>query len=89
MYLVEMIQGDRQHRVGLFHKKADARKWILSIPYVKEERTFFSGEEFINYTMEYHDLPLYEEIPWKKSLFPLSRYMFAPDEGPIEFNIWD
>jgi hypothetical protein len=39
--------------------------------------------------MQYEDLPLYEEVVWKESRFPLTKYMFTPDDGAIELIIWD
>lgn len=89
MYLVEFQQGDRRHTVGLFSKKQDAKEWIELLPYVQVERDVFEGEEFISYTMNYEDLPLYEEIIWKSSCYPLTKYMFTPDDGLIELFIWD
>lgn len=89
MYLLEMHQADRYHRVGLFESRKDAIDWIESIPYVKKDIELFEEIEFISYTMNYNDLPLYEEIKWKTSSYPFTRFMFTPDGGDIELFIWD
>lgn len=39
--------------------------------------------------MTFEDLPLYEEIVWKTSRYPLTKYMFTPDDGEINLFIWD
>lgn len=89
MYLLELQQGERRHTVGLFAEKKEAKEWIESLPYVHKESEVFEGEEFVIYTMCYDDLPLYEEIIWKASRYPLTKYMFTPDDGKIELLIWD
>lgn len=89
MYLLELHQGDRRHTVGLFTEKKEAQEWIESLPYVRKACESYEGEEFVRYTMSYNDLPLYEEIVWKTSRYPLTKYMFTPDDGEIELFIWD
>ena len=89
MYLLEMHQKDRQHIVGLFDEKADATDWIGSLPYVQKHVDYFDEIEFVTYTMQYEDLPLYKEILWKESRFPFTKYMFTPDDGTIELIIKD
>lgn len=89
MYLLELHQGDRQHFVGLFEDKEDAVDWIENLSYVHKQVDIFEKQEFVTYTLKYDDLPVYEKIRWKESVFPLTKYMFVPDEGLIEFMIWD
>lgn len=89
MYLVELLQGDRRHTVGLFAKKEEAIEWVESVPYVHKQVDVFDEHEFVNYSMNFDELPLYEEIIWKKSRFPLTKYMFTPDDGEIAVLIWD
>lgn len=89
MYLLVFRQGERQHTVGLFEKHTDATQWIESIPYVHKESETIEGREFISYTMNYDDILIYEEIEWEESRYPLSKYMFTPDDGKIELFIWD
>ena len=87
MYFIEMIQGDRRHSVGLFESERDVIDWLESIPYVDKE-TY--GEEFgslTSYTMSYDRIPLYDEIEWKGSRFPMTKMMFTPDEGDVLF-VW-
>ncbi|AIY72967.1 TPA: hypothetical protein ACLQU7_005641 [Bacillus tropicus] len=69
--------------VGLFSREEDVKAWIESIPYVHKNVEDFEGEEFITYTMSYLDLPLYEEIKWKSSVYPLTKYMFTPEDTKI------
>ncbi|WP_192987154.1 hypothetical protein [Carnobacterium mobile] len=89
MYLVELQQGDRRHTVGLFREKKEAKEWIEALPYVRKESEVFGGQEFVTYTLNYEDLPLYEEIEWKGSRYPFTKYMFTPDDGRIELFIWN
>lgn len=89
MYLVELQQGDRRHTVGLFREKKEAKKWIEALPYVHKESEVFEEQEFVTYTMSYEDLPLYEEVVWKGSRYPFTKYMFTPDDGQIELLIWN
>lgn len=89
MYLLEFQQDDRRHTVGLFREKKEAEEWIEACPYTHTESEFFEGEEFVTYTMKYEELPLYEEIVWKKSRYPFTKYLFTPDGGRIELFIWD
>ncbi|AIY72994.1 TPA: hypothetical protein ACLQU7_005700 [Bacillus tropicus] len=83
MYLLELIQGDDRQQVGLFSREEDVKAWIESIPYVHKNVEDFEGEEFITYTMSYLDLPLYEEIKWKSSIYPLTKYMFTLEDTEI------
>ena len=89
MYLLELHQKDLHHIVGLFDDENDAVKWIETLPYVQKHTEYFDGQEFVTYIMQYEDLPLYEEVVWKESRFPLTKYMFTPDDGAIELIIWD
>ena len=88
MYLVEIQQADRRHTVGLFTEEKDAVQWIESIPYVQKQVDTFDQQQFTAYTMRYEDLPLYEEMVWQASRYPLTKYMFTPDGGDIELFIW-
>lgn len=89
MYILELHQKDRQHIVGLFENEKDAINWVEALPYVQKHTAHFNDQEFVTYTMEYKDLPLYKEIVWKESRFPLTKYMFTPDDGTIELIVWD
>src|SRR5690625_349404 len=89
MYLLELHQKDRHHIVGLFDDENDAVELIETLPYVQKHTAYFDGQEFVTYVMQYEDLPLYEEVVWKESRFPLTKYMFTPDDGAIELIIWD
>lgn len=89
MYLLEINQKDRHHIVGLFGEKREAISWVEALPYARKHTVYFENREFVTYTMEYEDLPMYEEIVWKKSRFPLTKYMFTPDDGVIELVIWN
>lgn len=84
MYMVTIQQQERIHTVGLFQQLEEAEAWIESIPYVHKQVEPFDDVTFVNYTMRYEDIPRYEEIIWKSSRFPLTHFMFSPDEGPIE-----
>lgn len=89
MYLLEISQASRSHPVGLFLTKEEAIHWIESIPYVHQRTDKYGDLSFTSYTMKYEELPVYEEILWKESVFPLSKYMFTPDDGPIILGIWE
>lgn len=89
MYILELHQKNRQYIVGLFENENDAIGWVEALPYVQKKSAHFNDQEFVTYTMDYEDLPLYKEIVWKKSCFPLTKYMFTPDDGTIELIIWD
>ena len=89
MYLLELVQGERCHTVGLFEEKTDAEEWIASVPYLRKSTIFFEEMELEGYVMDYEDLPLYEEIIWAESRFPLTKYMFTLDDGTIKFYIWE
>ena len=78
MYLVEFQQGERQHTVGLFKEKKEAEEWIEACPYTHKESELFEGEEFVTYTMKYEELPLYEEIVWKKVAILLQNICLLP-----------
>lgn len=83
MYFIEMIQGDRRHSVGLFENEQDVIDWLESIPYVDKETYEEEFGGFTSYTIAYDRMPMYDEIEWKGSRFPLTKMMFTPDEGDI------
>lgn len=87
MYLVTLQQGERQHTVGLFRLREEAVQWIESITYVHKDVDVFDNQTYANYTIQYEEIPLYEEIHWKKTDYPLTKYMFTPDGGPIDVYI--
>lgn len=89
MYLLELNQNDRHHIVGLFLEKSDAINWIESVENVRKDIFNVENNEFVTYEVDYADLPEYTEVVWHNSRYPLTKYMFVPDEGPIEFVIWD
>lgn len=84
MYMVTIQQAERIHTVGLFQQQEEAEAWIESIPYVHKQVDQFDDMTFVSYRLPYEDLPEYEEVIWKSSRFPLTHYMFSPDDGPIE-----
>lgn len=83
MYILEMNQAGNNHIVGLFQDKESAQDWIASCPYIQHEQFEVEGVRYDDYTMDYKTLPTYDEIKWRDSVFPLTKYMFAPDDGPI------
>lgn len=89
MYMVTIQQGERTHIVGLFQQAEEAKAWIESISYVQKQVDQVEDVTFVSYTMPYEQLPEYEEITWKSSRFPLTHFMFSPDDGPIECIISD
>lgn len=87
MFILELHQADRTHPVGLFETESDVLSWLESLPYIKKEIDIFDDIEFKYYFIQYDQLPEYDEVKWKDSVFPLTHYMFVPDNGDIE-AIW-
>lgn len=80
MYLLEFIQGDRTHKVGLFETEVDVIEWINVLPFVEKEVEAANEKTFTTYTLKYESVPLYNEISWRDSLYPITHYMFTPDD---------
>lgn len=80
MYLLEFMQGDRTYKVGLFETEVDVKEWLERLPFVEKELEVYDKETFITYRLKYEAIPLYEEITWRESLFPMTYYMFTPDD---------
>lgn len=87
MYILELHQAERVHPVGLFNNEEDVKSWLNSIHLITKEIDIIGGTEYEYYSLPYEKLKLYEEIKWKDSRFPLTKYMFAPDNGTIE-AVW-
>lgn len=75
------------HTVGELRLGEEAVQWIESITYVYKDVDVFDNQTYVNYTIQYEEIPLYEEIHWKKTDYPLTKYMFTPDGGPIDVYI--
>lgn len=75
------------HTVGELRLGEEAVQWIESITYVYKDVDVFDNQTYVKYTIQYEEIPLYEEIHWKKTDYPLTKYMFTPDGGPIDVYI--
>lgn len=85
MYLLEIIQGERTHQVGIFANEAATMQFIAQVPFVNKESYAIDEQVFTDYTMNFADLPEYTEVVFENHRYIISRYMFEPDE-PIFFN---
>ncbi|TDM14930.1 hypothetical protein [Macrococcus bovicus] len=83
MYLLELHQDMQICTVGLFDSENSVKNWLKSIDYITVDLEKFEDTTYEEYYMEYHSLPVYEEIEWMNSKFILSKYMFSPNEGKI------
>ena len=83
MYILEVIQNERVHKIGLFKGEADIIEWLDLIPFIK--RTDYEGE--IDYTLDYESIPDWYEVDYHNHIYPLTKYMFEPG-GEIYF-VWE
>lgn len=90
-YLLKIEQFERSYDIGVFKSEESIYKFIESIPFVKKE--VFS-DNYINYFMNFKDIPDYYEVNYNNYIYIISKFSFIPDEGEIYFNwreihLWD
>ncbi|CEP97540.1 Uncharacterised protein [[Clostridium] sordellii] len=90
-YLLKIEQYEKSYDIGVFKSEESIYKFIESIPFVKKE--VFS-DNYINYFMDFKDIPDYYEVNYNNYIYIISKFSFIPDEGEIYFNwreihLWD
>lgn len=80
MYLLEIDQFDRTHKVGVFPDEATMTAWIEQLPFVRKETHEVDDTLFTQYALVYDDMPTYYEAEWNGYRFPLSKWMIDPSE---------
>lgn len=80
MYLLELIQFDSAQRVGLFETEEDIKNWLEQVDGLEIEATDLNGTSLNEVIIKYSSLPVYTEVEWKGSKFPLSKYMFENED---------
>ncbi|MFR8870827.1 MAG: hypothetical protein ACLVIH_12665 [Paraclostridium sordellii] len=90
-YLLKIEQFERSYDIGVFKSEESIYKFIESIPFVKKE---VFTDNYINYFMNFKDIPDYYEVNYNNYIYIISRFSFIPDEGEIYFNwreihLWD
>ncbi|CEP41757.1 hypothetical protein [Paraclostridium sordellii] len=90
-YLLKIEQFERSYDIGVFKSEESIYKFIESIPFVKKE---VFPDNYINYFMNFKDIPGYYEVNYNNYIYIISKFSFIPDEGEIYFNwreihLWD
>ncbi|QYE99058.1 hypothetical protein [Paraclostridium sordellii] len=90
-YLLKIEQFERSYDIGIFKSEESIYKFIESIPFVKKE---VFPDNYINYFMNFKDIPGYYEVNYNNYIYIISKFSFIPDEGEIYFNwreihLWD
>ncbi|MFR3558126.1 MAG: hypothetical protein ACLTUN_06270 [Paraclostridium sordellii] len=90
-YLLKIEQFERSYDIGVFKSEESIYKFIESIPFVKKE---VFPDNYINYFMNFKDIPDYYEVNYNNYIYIISKLSFIPDEGEIYFNwreihLWD
>ena len=90
-YLLKIEQFERSYDIGVFKSEESIYKFIESIPFVKKE---VFPDNYINYFMNFKDIPDYYEVNYNNYIYIISKFSFIPDEGDIYFNwreihLWD
>ena len=90
-YLLKIEQFERSYDIGVFKSEESIYKFIESIPFVKKE---VFPDNYINYFMDFKDIPDYYEVNYNNYIYIISKFSFIPDEGEIYFNwreihLWD
>ena len=90
-YLLKIEQFERSYDIGVFKSEESIYKFIESIPFVKKE---VFQDNYINYFMNFKDIPDYYEVNYNNYIYIISKFSFIPDEGEIYFNwkeihLWD
>lgn len=89
MFLVKIMQYERQHTIGVFEQEANAIAFVESIPEITIERYHIDGveEPFIDYSLDREALADYTEVLYKGKRVPLTKHMFVPQERISVFII--
>lgn len=83
MYILEVIQNERVHKIGLFKSEEAIIEWLNLIPFIKQ--TDYDGE--IDYSLDYESIPDWYEVRYQNYIYPLTKYMFEP--GGEIFFVWE
>lgn len=86
MYILEILQTDRRHIVGLFQDEKHIEDWIDGVDFIRKYVDKYEDYEFVSYALEYDEIPLYYERKWRESIYPISKFMFIPDGNEIILN---
>ncbi len=87
-YLLEVWGEERHHKIGIFNSEDSVKDFLSKISFLKIDRDVFDGYEYVNYYMNYEDIPDYYEVEYRGYIYILSRHMFVPSENTIDF-IWN
>ncbi|MDL2419401.1 hypothetical protein ACTIGL_28125 (plasmid) [Bacillus shihchuchen] len=93
MILLELIQGEEKHTIGLFNSEECIKKFIDQIPFVIKTSYTIDNHNYTEYVLPYSQIPEYYEVNYKEFIFILSKYMFSRNEKIyISWNVihyWD
>ena len=87
-YFLEVWGEERHHKIGIFNSEDSIKDFLSKIEFLKIERDIFDGYEYVNYYMNYEDIPDYYEVEYRGYIYILSRHMFVPTKNTIDF-IWN
>lgn len=92
-FLLKINQDEKSYDVGVFESEKAIYKFIESIPFVKKE-IFSDSDNYINYFMNFEDIPNYYEVNYNNYLYVISKFSFIPGDDEIYFNwseihLWD
>ncbi|MEG2056601.1 MAG: hypothetical protein RRZ84_01670, partial [Romboutsia sp.] len=84
-FLLKIEQDEKSYDVGVFASEESIYKFIESIPFVKKE-VFLDLNNYINYFMNFEDIPDYYEVNYNNYLYVISKFSFIPGDDEIYFN---
>ncbi len=92
-FLLKIEQDEKSYDVGVFASEESIYKFIESIPFVKKE-VFSHLDNYINYFVNFEDIPDYYEVNYNNYLYVISKFSFIPGNCEIYFNwskihLWD
>lgn len=59
MFLLELLQGEYTHKIGLFPTREQVIAWIEQIPFVRKDRYTIDEVEFVTYALMKEEIPVY------------------------------
>lgn len=92
-FILKIEQNEKGYDVGVFESEESIYKFIESIPFVKKE-VFSDSDNYINYFMNFEDIPDYYEVNYNNYLYVISKFSFISGNDEIYFNwskihLWD
>lgn len=87
MFLLELLQGEHTHKIGLFPTEEQVIAWIEQIPFVRKDQYTIDEVEFVTYALMKEEIPVYAEVEWQGYVVPFTRYMLPDDENEAIF-VW-